>query len=1142
MRGFGPALVKEAAGEGDKAGRETGKRFGKAMVVGVAAVGAAALAAGTALYKVGEVFDDVTDTIRVGTGATGKDLEGLVDVAKQVGTKVPASFEDIGSVVADVNTRMGLSGETLDKVASQYLEAGRILGEEVDIMKTGAAFNAFKIEGDDVSGALDHLFRVSQATGIGMNELAGTVQNAAPAAQALGFSFEETAGMVGTLDKAGLNSSKMMAGLSKGLVELSKDGEKPADAFKRVVGEMEGYMKSGNDAAAMEIASKVFGTKNAPQFLQAIRDGKLEIGSLADVAGMTDDTILGAGEATMDFAEQWQIFKNKILVWLEPLASKVFGAMGDAMDVVNQSVTAFGAAWEYNDGEITSSGIPGFMERLGYLARQAFDYLVPKLQEAGDWIQRNSGWLSTLAAAIGGAVAGYYAWIGVTKAWTLVTQIANTVQKLFNGTLKANPIGLIITLIAGFVAAIVWLYKNNETARKIIDGAWNGIKNAFITVWNVLKPLFRAFGDFWTKTLAPALKNAWELVIKPVFKALGTFFKWVWDTLLKPSFNFLKSAFGVVGSSLKWTWNNILKPVFSALGSFFKWTWENVLKPAFGAVKKAWKGISDSIKYVWETFIKPVFDTFGKILKGDFVGAFQTAKDAVKKIWDDIRGVVKKPIEFVVNKVINEGLIGAFNKVTGFIDPGHKVIPEIGTVNLPAGFAAGGWTGPGAKYTPAGIVHADEFVVKKSSRRRFERENPGLLDHVNRTGSMSGYASGGLVRPVRGGALTSGFGASRGRYPHAGLDFAVPIGTPVHAAMDGTVLGYQPTGRTGRYVFLSHSGGRNTYYGHLSQPQVSAGQQVTKGQQIGLSGNTGNSTGPHLHWETWTGGKPVNPAAYLNGAMLPEGGVSGGGGFNPLQALVDFKDSIVGRFKDAFSGGGMFADLAQGAGTKLTSDILGWFPAQMAKIGDFGQDVWGNTKDFFNGKDSDVQSAVRGVAAGYGWDSGRHWSALSKLIAKESSWNPNAQNPSSTAYGLFQFLNSTWGSYGAKTSDPAGQARAGLKYIQDRYGDPKKALAFHKKNNWYADGGLVKPSLYDNGGVLPTGLTSILNNTRKPEAILNPAQWSSVMKSIEVSRQIANHGTATTVYQIQTPQGASVDDLVGALKFEKRMSARGGVR
>src|SRR5699024_11816497 len=81
---------------------------------------------------------------------------------------------------------------------------------------------------------------------------------------------------------------------------------------------------------------------------------------------------------------------------------------------------------------------------------------------------------------------------------------------------------------------------------------------------------------------------------------------------------------------------------------------------------------------------------------------------------------------------------------------------------------------------------------------------------------MAGYANGGMVRPVKGGRVTSGFGAGRGRYPHAGIDLAVPIGTPVFAAMDGTVLSFQPPGRTGRYVFLSHPGGRNTYYGHLS--------------------------------------------------------------------------------------------------------------------------------------------------------------------------------------------------------------------------------------------------------------------------------------------------------------------------------------
>ena len=616
-----------------------------------------------------------------------------------------------------------------------------------------------------------------------------------------------------------------------------------------------------------------------------------------------------------------------------------------------------------------------------------------------------------------------------------------------------------------------------------------------------------------------------------------------WDKIKK----WTVDTWNSVSATIKDVWLTKIKPIFAVFGSFFKSTWENVLKPAFNAVKAAWKGISDSIKYVWNTFIKPVFDTFGKILKGDFVGAFQTAKDAVEKIWNDIKGVVKKPIEFVVNKVINDGLIGAFNKVTGFIDPEHKVIPKIGNVALPAGFATGGWTGPGAKYTPAGIVHADEFVVRKESQRSIEKTAPGFLDGLNRFGAKAlGYANGGFVRPVKGGSYTSKFGASRGRYPHAGLDIAVPIGTPVFSPMDGTVRAARTNavpGRSGIGILVDHANGISTYQGHLSRLLAQVGQQVKAGQQIALSGNTGRSTGPHVHSEVWINGKPVDPWSYINGGAMPVGG-SGGGGFNPLQALIDFKDSIVGRFKESFSGGGMFADLAQGAGTKLTSDILGWFPAQMAKIGDFAQDVWGNTKDFFNGKDSDVQSAVRGVANGYGWGSGRQWDSLSKLINKESSWNPNAQNPTSTAYGLFQFLNSTWGSYGAKTSDPAGQAQAGMKYIQARYGDPEKAWAFHKRNNWYANGGLVTPTLYDGGGWLRnTGGPQLIDHKKaKPDAVLTNAQWGSVMKSIEISQKVADVGQATTVYNIQTPQGATVDDLTAALRFEKRRQERGGVR
>ena len=88
------------------------------------------------------------------------------------------------------------------------------------------------------------------------------------------------------------------------------------------------------------------------------------------------------------------------------------------------------------------------------------------------------------------------------------------------------------------------------------------------------------------------------------------------------------------------------------------------------------------------------------------------------------------------------------------------------------------------------------------------------------------------------------------------------------------------------------------------------------------------------------------------------------------------------------------------------------------------------------------------LAAKMGW-SGALWDAYDKLVMKESGWKNTAQNPTSTAYGIGQFLDSTWKGYGPKTSDPRLQIQYMLQYIKNRYGDPSKALQFHLKNNWY---------------------------------------------------------------------------------------------
>ncbi len=116
------------------------------------------------------------------------------------------------------------------------------------------------------------------------------------------------------------------------------------------------------------------------------------------------------------------------------------------------------------------------------------------------------------------------------------------------------------------------------------------------------------------------------------------------------------------------------------------------------------------------------------------------------------------------------------------------------------------------------------------------------------------------VRPIHG-PMTSGYGPRWGRL-HAGTDFGAPIGSPVYAASNGTVVAAGPASGYGRWVKLAHPGGTTTVYGHISRESVTVGQAVQAGQLIAYSGNEGRSTGPHLHFEVRPQDRPVDPVAF----------------------------------------------------------------------------------------------------------------------------------------------------------------------------------------------------------------------------------------------------------------------------------------
>ncbi|MGB3640721.1 MAG: M23 family metallopeptidase [Rivularia sp. (in: cyanobacteria)] len=119
--------------------------------------------------------------------------------------------------------------------------------------------------------------------------------------------------------------------------------------------------------------------------------------------------------------------------------------------------------------------------------------------------------------------------------------------------------------------------------------------------------------------------------------------------------------------------------------------------------------------------------------------------------------------------------------------------------------------------------------------------------------------------------ITSGFGwrihPLTGEYRfHSGIDFGAPQGTPIYAFKAGLVEFAGIRGGYGKAVIINHGAGKSTLYGHASKLIVRKGERVVPGQIVGKIGSTGNSTGPHLHFEVRLDDKPVNPRPYLQQA------------------------------------------------------------------------------------------------------------------------------------------------------------------------------------------------------------------------------------------------------------------------------------
>jgi murein DD-endopeptidase MepM/ murein hydrolase activator NlpD len=804
LKNFGPALAKGADADAAKAGKSAGGKFGKAMLAGVAVVAGGAALATKALYNVGKTFDEVSDTIRVGTGATGKALDGLNASARKVGTQVPANFKDVGTALADVNTRLGLTGKPLEDMTGQFLELSRITGTDVagNIADVSRVFGDWGVATKDQSGAMDYLFKVSQSTGMGIDELSQQVVTFGAPLRQLGFDFETSAAMLGKWEKEGVNANAVLAGMKIGLGKFSKDGKDAAQGMADVTAAIKG---AGSAGEANQIAIETFGQRAGPDMAAAVREGRFDLEELIGTIKGSKETIISAGKDTMSFSEQWQMFKNKVLVGLEPLAAKVFATLGKGMTWLNDV------------------GVPAF-QRVTKVVR---DDVVPAVKSFGAWMQRNEKPIKIIAGVIGALLLPHLVKLAVQSVITRTKVVAAWAAK------RAAAVKTAVVHVA-------------QTALMVAKWAWLGVKAMFHAA---------KIAAAWLISMGPI-----GLVIAAVVGLTVVIVK-NWDkikSVIAAGWNWVKDKTAVF-----WGWMKNIFFNFTGPGLIIK-HWDKIKS----TIADTWNAVRDKTRDFWDTM----------------VGAFRRGVDAISAAWDRIKEAAKRPVNFVIETVYNNGIRAGFNKIAGLLNidklPAMRAIGGAGPApraprspGLQAyggvGDTVKGWVGKGFDFIKdkafGGILGLLDGVGDSPFAQMVGGIGKKLLSAATDFATDKASAATGLMGKA-GRVLPRGsysIGMPYLGYPgHYGADYPAPAGTPIFSLLGGVVSRALSLATSyGKHAFIDSPGGVQTRYAHMSNLMVSPGQSVLPGQQIGTVGTTGNSTGNHLHFEYLRNLMPINPAS-----------------------------------------------------------------------------------------------------------------------------------------------------------------------------------------------------------------------------------------------------------------------------------------